>query len=1167
MEKTRKIPLEKSKTPQKNPKKRTNLPVPEASDIRAKTPKRLPNNNSPSPYATTSHNQNPLPAKPDEKGEIDCLHPNAPKQSELGDPYYNNEPDEEESKFLLKEIPNNKRQRLHFQIRAICRFQKKNYHRALCGISSHYFIAIVPNENMTPIKDKIPPKYLLLCRFHVMTIKKFYFGKNYQGVTFFCIRLTSFWENKVKYKPQIIIESKGILPFARICVRNFDLAYSTAYCIPQMEIPQELHIDPESYCPEEFPRFNAGLSPSQQFQFTYFALCSMENELYNHDIVRYFHYQVVLNSGIFNVAHLPIDYQMVKDDGNRSELIPIFRALIYIPYIFGIVCSRITRPDIFRGVSFLLMLSKSIRFLFLSDCGAKYGLQSIASALLKNPECPIEYLDFSYNELADFDGFFQKVFQQRKSPIWYINFNFCKLGDKSIVELFDSLKEGNNSFAIKYLHLAGSDIKTQGLQAMDSYFTACSSHDSNKIQSLDFSEVNGTLPGILSVVYKHSLPLQSLTLANTQINEESYITLCNIISDTPQLYSLNISGSGLSPEQVARIIVLMSNRPGANKLSLGIDRLGIYGNGLISVIKGFLNGKIERWEKLSLSSNSMKVVDLQILVALLTRMPNLIELSLSDNFDSSMVGIETELCDLLRIPNLKVLNLAGSSTKSLKEKAYPLVFAIALSYSLRKQMGGYPARESIPDLIQFESNLTNLVDPFLKTNCKSQLNDLNSVKKRMSDILIPYLIMNSQLKSKQSIMDSKINIIETLVPLLKTVAKSLTMVDINTQYTKYLGAAIIPFFDITKQHYSDSSLSVLLSDKITETLLSTVSNLGAIEILNIRKNKIGDIGVNAICELLKVNSEIKGVDIDGSGLTTISQITEFVNVCASQNHLTRIQFPVIDAKNIIKTSKKQVHKVVERNLASEQMRLTKEIDEHRILAGECADLPFDVVPDLGKTINDLVSLNRDYFNEDTIREHSGIIEHFGLTLPYLESDIEDSKLPDNYQRVDIGKLECYLAPSMKKRYIEEGNNSNLKPGMGPSNLRRRQVGGADQTDSEVIIFDHSGIDISDVQSVQEFAPIEINELIPDEEFVENNEEEQSYSYFESDSEGDQPQTYSVPKKPNINLDSDDDTPTFFKLSIVQPKPTELEQTYNGSIRKEDLDYFPSLSLDTIQPPD
>ena len=87
---------------------------------------------------------------------------------------------------------------------------------------------------------------------------------------------------------------------ARFVYRNVRLAYSTA----DKKAPTLESEDKKDFPPE----FNSDLSPAQQFQFTYDALCSYENVPYNHEIVRYFHYQIVNHNGIFNAGYLPLDY-------------------------------------------------------------------------------------------------------------------------------------------------------------------------------------------------------------------------------------------------------------------------------------------------------------------------------------------------------------------------------------------------------------------------------------------------------------------------------------------------------------------------------------------------------------------------------------------------------------------------------------------------------------------------------------------------------------------------------------------------------------------------------------------------------------------------------------------------------------------------------------------
>ena len=62
--------------------------------------------------------------------------------------------------------------------------------------------------------------------------------------------------------------------------------------------------------------------------------------------------------------------------------------------------------------------------------------------------------------------------------------------------------------------------------------------------------------------------------------------------------------------------------------------------------------------------------------------------------------------------------------------------------------------------------------------------------------------------------------------------------------------------------------------------------------------------------------------------------------------------------------------------------------------------------------------------------------------------IDGNKLPDNYKKVKIGEQEWHLAPSMKKRFLEEDKTYTLPLQSTVFNLRKRQAGFEDSETSE-----------------------------------------------------------------------------------------------------------------------
>ena len=211
--------------------------------------------------------------------------------------------------------------------------------------------------------------------------------------------------------------------------------------------------------------------------------------------------------------------------------------------MFGIVCSRFERPDVFFAISFHLRKTRALRLLYLSDCGATTGLEHISRALQCNPDAPIEYIDFSRNKFNDFVGFFNRLFDKRKNPIWYINLNYCGMIDYNVLELFTALANNPPSWGVKYLHIAGSEVLDVSLQRFEQYLRVVSEAKKQSLLSFDISDIKLNVKAILALLNKYPMPLKALYLANDQLDKQSYDLLCNILENSDTLCTLDISNT------------------------------------------------------------------------------------------------------------------------------------------------------------------------------------------------------------------------------------------------------------------------------------------------------------------------------------------------------------------------------------------------------------------------------------------------------------------------------------------------------------------------------------------------------------------------------------------------------------------------------------------------
>ena len=195
---------------------------------------------------------------------------------------------------------------------------------------------------------------------------------------------------------------------------------------------------------KQYPALYINLSISQQYQFTYSAFCSYMNIPYYHEIVLYYHDRIRSFDGIFDYTLLPDDFN--EDKKYQNILLSSVFALQYVTTARAVICHHRKLPYIAKCLGVLLKQSgniSSFRFIHLVDCGISQGINDIGSALIQHQQ-PIEYFNFSINNLRRIDTFFEALGQL---------INFKKIFFISILEEQDFLIFLNYLLLLKIIHI------------------------------------------------------------------------------------------------------------------------------------------------------------------------------------------------------------------------------------------------------------------------------------------------------------------------------------------------------------------------------------------------------------------------------------------------------------------------------------------------------------------------------------------------------------------------------------------------------------------------------------------------------------------------------------------------------------------------------------------
>ncbi|OHT04316.1 hypothetical protein TRFO_28203 [Tritrichomonas foetus] len=658
----------------------------------------------------------------------------------------------EEEKDIISKFPKyqNEHKDLIFCTRAALRFNRKAEFNGVVALSLHFIGFFHSDGGSHYVRDEIAHLFDI-CSIRVKTENK---------VLIFC-RLPESGSSKNNYEiVNCRVISSEAIKLAQILYRNYMLStvhdpYNTA--------------DFRTFDHSYFPKFDNGFSPSQGYQMTYFAFCSRLNVRYNHEVTRYYHEHIRLFDGIFDFSQLPME--LIGPRASINDMLPAIYAMMYVPYVQGVICHNIQIPYISGAVSRIVYKSNYLRMVHLAGCGVDaLGMDQIGRGLCNNiaeynNKCesneekykrykekfpipiPVCYWNFENNvDITDADAFFRGM-RGLKSNVFYLSFSNCRIEKMKV--FFVSLYENVHLYGIKYLYFNGNTVTKEGMNYFVGLLNKIADHlefnaaTKKKNKKKEIRDEEGHLVNVcyykrlgvagdeesLQMLFKtlkeRKYPIEELSLAGTLISRSrsdpidrpskgaKYVI--NYISQSPYLKVLDLSNARMDGEDIQHILRGFYSNPNLDRINVKLNGIGLRGNKLIQIAKGFLYTDLEKWETIELANNDMSEFELDFLIPIFSRMPNLTELNLSHNFASNDLAIDRILHKLSQLPNLRRIGLAGIiGRKSLHEKIYPLLDEFIKKGTLEEidlsgnEMGdqGY---EKIIEIMEKSPNLTSLL--------------------------------------------------------------------------------------------------------------------------------------------------------------------------------------------------------------------------------------------------------------------------------------------------------------------------------------------------------------------------------------------------------------------------------------------------------------------------
>lgn len=464
------------------------------------------------------------------------------------------------------------------------------------------------------------------------------------------------------------LNGNNILPVARTIYRN----YMFSACFTTPNIPLDI-ISPD---PTYLPNLTPSLSPSQMFQFCYYSNCSLHQVKYNHSIIQAIHTTLITSNPIIDFSIMPLSCF----DNSRTHKIsftPLFSTMTFCPYFTGIMCYNLNKPNILKSFTRMLGKNGNISILALRNCGIIKGGKRLATAIYSNKNIGLQYIDLSGNQIADIDEFAKSLNYLTSKP-FYLNLNGNTLNAEATSLLIRSINENPNLHNLTYLLANKATFTRENLSDFAHYINSLSEED-NKLTTLDLGRIEDGSKKLFKVLANKQVPIQCFKIQGSRFNTDSFNYFKIFISNAPNLKELDISNTNISITDIGMLINLIQANQSITQFKLHLNSMQLNGSTLETFV-GFFNGHIlNKWEGLGLENNGMKKKDLQLLLPLFQKMPNLSWINLSNNFASSMKGIDTELENLLSIPRLSVLELRGGNKKELNDNSFNKFFkALAL---------------------------------------------------------------------------------------------------------------------------------------------------------------------------------------------------------------------------------------------------------------------------------------------------------------------------------------------------------------------------------------------------------------------------------------------------------------------------------------------------------
>ncbi|OHS94484.1 hypothetical protein TRFO_11107 [Tritrichomonas foetus] len=428
-----------------------------------------------------------------------------------------------------------------------------------------------------------------------------------------------------------------------------------------------------------------------------------------------------------------------------------------------------------------------------------------------------------------------------------------------------------------------------------------------------------------------------LDVSNTSLDGDATNILFKAIATNHHLNDLkylHVEGCTFTKDTVHTFIHHLKHLAVADNRQLRSLNIANIGHKLDLILEGLVK-YLQPIEFLNISNNSLKAKAYEVLCIFLMRTQALKELNIS------YTSVKVEMVEGI----IKNINSNNHLDK----------------FSLNLSGNSIRGKKLVPIIKLFEKSNLSKWEALYFDDCGLSTGDLSSLIslfKRMPNLKKISLSENFTYKTK--------GIDKLLIQLLSI--ETLDTIIIRGKAPKRgLGIALIPF-------------------------INELKNNTQIRTLDISFNQIGDTGLNSMSNVLQKNNTLAELQIDGSQPKNHESVVKFFDVLAASKNIISSDFPTEDIyqmMNNLSTSKMKAQ--IFEMLSAKQRNVQISMKKNMAANGLHSNLSLLHIPELDTLLDEVTVCVHDRLAGMKICEHSGLAAAFGLPMPHLGENEDQTK--------------------------------------------------------------------------------------------------------------------------------------------------------------------------------